>query len=502
MRGWQKLSTRLAGAFLNGQRQTHQNVINVSCQNGRGNNNNSHNNERSFENVKSLGYLAAAGWFGLSDEKDEFVAGYNAKEHHQEKAPEDPENPLGNPPGIHETLASENDSENDSSWISKLDWMDAKTAADPLSVKYLEITKRLKMAAIMQERLRESPKTAIFDNQPCSMKLIEETLLEAYQIAKERCANEDFTVLANTLSALGKFYLDFADLPEDAEFCYKNLNKILVADLKRKMSDISVLDCSIQLAKCYQFQKKYKEFATTLNWIEMTVSKNVIEMKAEFGDFSEQNLQGLPDTLIDLNYLSQSDHVKLYFDNITIKGMALEMWVNTYYKRNLPGKNMLPIAKEAVETAMILFKEFDVRVINLQSNYAIALLEDNQIDRAVEEAQKIQNSMEKCSLDLRKNPTSFIRKSRVEGWNSAVKRRGKFSEVKPFDDIFQYDSILINVILGKIWRVKSQSGSDTKLKDKKISQVYFLHAKDMCEKGRDHDVIKYVYKEMNSKQVR
>merc|ERR1712183_1206900 len=103
---------------------------------------------------------------------------------------------MGNPPDIKQTLESENISEGmsnnvDSSEIATLNWMDAKTAADPLSIKYIEITKLLKMAKVMEDRLKDNPQTAQFDGDYVSIKRIEETYLLAYQIAKERCVDKD-----------------------------------------------------------------------------------------------------------------------------------------------------------------------------------------------------------------------------------------------------------------------------------------------------------------------
>ena len=93
----------------------------------------------------------------------------------------------------------------------------------------------------------------VFEDKPVTLERIEGLLLLANEKAKLQVETEP-TILINTVSRLGKFYLEVANQGAQAEACYKLLNRLLTGNMKKKLEDNEVLHATIKLAQSYFLQ--------------------------------------------------------------------------------------------------------------------------------------------------------------------------------------------------------------------------------------------------------
>jgi len=374
-------------------------------------------------------------------------------------------------------------------------WMGTRTAADPLSSKYPEIVQLLKKGKVCEERLRNDPGNAYFDGEPVSLKRVEQYYHQANSLAKE-IAQSDPKVIVNTLSALGNFYLNMSGLAEDAEFCFKAMNKILITDLKTPLSELSILEIGVKLSKCYFIQGKMDQFATTLNWVEFTTTQNLKKIEEQHKDAE------IPESFAGMNLENESEIVRLYGNTLALKGMALEMWVKAYYERDLPAADMIPIASEAVVVCERLYSRIDCRTISLKSNKALAYVTAKNYEKAVEVALEVEEDMKDFSHEMRTNPPKYVRSTRLESWNRAMKSKKLHCATKPFEDLFLSEACLIWTIIAKINRSSSTDVEFAGWRQRRhLAQQQFNHAKILAERTQDNKLMKYVYDQLSNRRV-
>ena len=271
-------------------------------------------------------------------------------------------------------------------------WLDDKTASVKLNMENLDIVELLKKAGAMQYIFMNNRDDCVFEDKPVTLERIEGLLLMANEKAKLQVETEP-TILINTVSTLGKFYLEVANQGTQAEACYKLLNRLLTGNMKKKLEDNEVLHATIKLAQAYFLQHKDKEFADTLNIVEHLAEKSILQMRK--GDLE------IPENLSEIDYTEASDALKYFMDTCVIRAMVLgrvfqnlnlncksffknfdkirqDMWVKNYYARNLPATDIISLARKAVEATSVIYTHTTMQSLSIKANLAAILKEQKE----------------------------------------------------------------------------------------------------------------------------
>jgi len=404
-------------------------------------------------------------------------------------------------------------------------WMTAKDAENPINKENPQILKLLKIAKVMSNRyvnLGPDHELCHFMHERIEPKKIEEILFEAHKLAVEPETLEKYpTIYINVLSCLAEFNLEIKRDYKAAKFLYQKLNQQILGVMKYPMNNNASLETSFKVAQCYLRMGEFENFAKILNWVEMTLNRNIRDMQG-VGTGSAPDGQTNPNiNNLDLfkkeitkeiiaqpnkiNYFTASEVVKYYLDSLTLRAMIMELWTSYYYDRGIKPNDAVKFSKQSTKYLKEIYHENDGRIILANANYSLCLLQNGSFESSIKESLEVEKQMANFSYQVIQNPPDFAQEHLCEKWATSIKNNEEFSSTKPYDDLNLRNATMVWVILGRVnldyyeHLVKSNKNDKSIDLFRNKGKKYLSHAKYLAEMVGDKDLRYYVEMEVSGK---